>query len=151
MPDTPIYHDQPSLTGRAALACLTAAAEKAEAIGILANIAVVDAAGHPLAFHRMPGASLHSMELARNKAYTVASFRLPSGQCGQFLAHLSATEQQTLHQLKRFAPLGGGLPILAAGHFIGGIAVSGGTVAQDLACAQAALDAIGADPIHDAP
>jgi glc operon protein GlcG len=38
---------------------------------------------------------------------------------------------------------GGGLPISIGGAVVGGIGVSGGSVEQDIECAQAGIDAIG--------
>ncbi|MEA2624868.1 MAG: hypothetical protein QOD06_913, partial [Candidatus Binatota bacterium] len=38
--------------------------------------------------------------------------------------------------------VGGGLPILLDGEVIGGIGVGGGTVEQDIACAEAGLDVL---------
>ncbi|HKA55733.1 MAG TPA: heme-binding protein, partial [Candidatus Binatia bacterium] len=42
----------------------------------------------------------------------------------------------------RIALFGGGLPIRAGDKVVGGIGVSGGTVEQDVACAQAGLDVL---------
>jgi uncharacterized protein GlcG (DUF336 family) len=47
-----------------------------------------------------------------------------------------------LPHIPRIVTFGGGLPILIDGAIVGSIGVSGGSVEQDIACAQAALDAI---------
>jgi len=55
---------------QAAQAVCQAAVEKAEALGIRINVAVVDRGGNLAAFLRMPDAFLHSIDIAIDKAYT---------------------------------------------------------------------------------
>jgi uncharacterized protein GlcG (DUF336 family) len=45
----------------------------------------------------------------------------------------------------RFTTVGGGLPIVIENRVVGGIGCSGGTPEQDMACANAALDLLGAN------
>ncbi|MGU7771885.1 GlcG/HbpS family heme-binding protein [Burkholderia sp. MR1-5-21] len=120
-----------------------AAAEAAERLGVRVNVAIVDAAGLLAAFVRMPGAPLHSIDIAIDKAYTAASFGLPTGRWHDALAEHSAAVRQGLVLRARFVAFGGGLPIVEGGRLIGGIGVSGGSEAQDEACATAGLDAAG--------
>ncbi|MFX1687503.1 heme-binding protein [Paraburkholderia sp. A2RI-6] len=71
-----------------------AAARKAQQLGVCVNVAVVDAGGNLAAFVRMPGAPLHSIEIAIDKAYTAVSFGLPTGRWGEALqAHSEAVRQ----------------------------------------------------------
>lgn len=63
----------------AAAAAVTAAVHRAEEVGIKVNVAVVDAGGNLAGFLRMPGAFLHSIDIAIDKAYTAAGFGLPTG------------------------------------------------------------------------
>ena len=56
---------------------IEAAAAKAEAMGVPQNIAVVDGAGHLVAFRRMDGAKFMAIEIAINKAFTAAGARRP--------------------------------------------------------------------------
>ena len=60
----------------AAHACVGAAVKAAGVLGLRVNVAVVDAGGVLAAFLRMPGAPLHSVDIAIDKAYTAASFGL---------------------------------------------------------------------------
>ncbi|RQR92504.1 MULTISPECIES: heme-binding protein [unclassified Burkholderia] len=120
-----------------------AAAEAAGRLGVRVNVAVVDAAGLLAAFVRMPGAPLHSIDIAIDKAYTAASFGLPTGAWHAALASHSDAVRQGLVLRPRFVAFGGGLPIVDDGALIGGIGVSGGSEAQDAQCAQAGLDAAG--------
>lgn len=134
---------------QAAHAAAGAAAQAAERLGVAANIALVDAAGLLAAFVRLPGAPLHSVEIAIDKAYTAASFGLPTAQWHAALQQHSAAVREGIVLRPRFVAFGGGLPIVEAGARIGGIGVSGGSEAQDEIIARAGLAALGlADPEH---
>jgi uncharacterized protein GlcG (DUF336 family) len=61
----------------AAAAAIQAAARKAEEMGVKVNVAVVDPGGNLAGFLRMPGAFLHSIDIAIDKAYTAAGFGIP--------------------------------------------------------------------------
>ena len=120
-----------------------AAALHAQRLGVCVNIAVVDVAGNLAAFLRMPGAPLHSIEIAIDKAYTAASFGLPTSRWSEALLSHSEAVRQGIVRRPRFIAFGGGLPIVESGHRIGGIGVSGGTEEQDEHCAQAGLSLLG--------
>lgn len=105
--------------------------------------AIVDPGGVLMAFLRMPGAPLHSVEIAIDKAYTAASFGLATSQWSAALAQHSAAVREGIVRRPRFVAFGGGLPIVEDGQRIGGIGVSGASEAQDEAIAQAGLSAIG--------
>jgi uncharacterized protein GlcG (DUF336 family) len=127
----------------AAAMAARAAAQHADSLGIAINIAVVDLGGNLAAFLRMQGAFLHSIDIAIDKAYTAASFGLPTSQWHGALQEHSDAVREGIVLRPRFVAFGGGLPILEAGQRIGGIGVSGGSEEQDEACAQAGLKAIG--------
>jgi len=129
----------------AAAAAVSAAARWAEAAGIQVNIAVVDAGGNLAGFLRMPGAFLHSIDIAIDKAYTAAGFGLPTGAWTEALATHSPAVRDGLARRPRMVCFGGGLPLRHEGRLIGGIGVSGGSEQQDEACARAGLSAIGLD------
>ena len=134
------------ITTEAAATAVSAAVAHAGALGVRVNAAVTDGAGTLMAFLRMPGAFLHSVEIAIDKAYTAASFGLPTSQWPQILAGDDAL-RLGLPLRPRMVVFGGGLPIIDAGsdtgELIGGIGVSGGSAEQDEACARAGLVAIG--------
>lgn len=136
---------QPVIDAPAALRAVQAAVQHAAGLGVRANVAVVDAGGLSVAFARMAGAPLHSMDIATDKAYTAASFGLATGDWSQALASHSEAVRQGLVLRPRFVAFGGGLPIVAAGARLGGIGVSGGSEAQDEAIARAGLRALGLD------
>ena len=127
----------------AASDAVRAAVAHAAGLGIRINVAVVDAGGNLAAFLRMPGAFLHSIDIAIDKAYTAASFGLPTSQWQAALQQHSAAVREGIVRRPRFVGFGGGLPITEAGQRIGGIGVSGGSEEQDEACALAGLAAIG--------
>jgi len=133
---------QRSIDWPAAHTAAGAAVQAAQAMGLRVNVAVVDAGGTLAAFLRMPGAFLHSVEIAIDKAYTAASFGFPTS---QWMALLAGDEALRigLAERPRLVIFGGGLPIREAGELIGGIGVSGGSAEQDELCAQAGINALG--------
>jgi uncharacterized protein GlcG (DUF336 family) len=120
-----------------------AAVAHAASLGIRINVAVVDSGGNLAAFLRMPGAFLHSIDIAIDKAYTAVSFGLPTSQWHAALQQHSDAVREGIVRRPRFVGFSGGLPIVENGQRMGGIGVSGGSEAQDEACAQAGLSAIG--------
>ena len=127
----------------AAAIAVQAAVAKAVSIGVKINVAVVDSSGTLMAFLRMPNAPLHSVEIAIDKAYTAASFGLPTHLWLEVLKEHSPAVQDGLLRRPRFVAFGGGLPILENGVLIGAIGVSGASELQDQQCAQAGLHAMG--------
>jgi len=127
---------------KAAAAATQAAVAHAEQLGIRINVAVTDGSGTLMAFLRMPGAFLHSVEIAMDKAYTAASFGFPTAQWPNILKDDEAL-RIGIGQRPRMVIFGGGLPINENGELIGGIGVSGGSAEQDEECARAGLAALG--------
>lgn len=119
-----------------------AAIRHAEQHGRKINVAVVDRSGNLMAFLRMPGAFLHSIQLAIDKAYTAASFGFSTR---EWMTHIGHDEGMKLgfSSQPRLIVFGGGLPITHHNDWIGGIGVSGASESEDEACARAGLAAIG--------
>lgn len=136
---------QPIVHWEATQAALAAAVNEAVALGIRTNVAVADSGGNLAGFLRMPGAFLHSIEIAIDKAYTAAGFGLATGMWRQALAGHSQAVQDGLLRRPRLVAFGGGLPIRVNGELLGGIGVSGGSEEQDEQCARAGLLAIDAE------
>lgn len=126
------------LTHRGAQTLLAAAVEAAEATGVPQCIAIVDEGCNLLAFLRMDGSRVLSVESATRKAMTAATTGQPTGNipAEKALALAEATDGRMTNLL-------GGLPLIAEGHIVGGIGVGSGTGEQDLEVAQAAVDALG--------
>ncbi|HYW91184.1 MAG TPA: heme-binding protein [Gammaproteobacteria bacterium] len=133
-----------NLHWEAALAGARAAIDRAEALGIAVNVAVVDAAGTPVAFLRMNGAPLHSIGIAEDKAYTAAGFGLSTADWDRVTGD-DENLRRGLASRPRLLMLGGGLPVFVDGDCVGGIGVSGGSEAQDGECARTGLEAMQAD------
>lgn len=127
------------LTHQGALAVLTAAVAKAEAMGQPQCIVIVDANGEVLAEIRMTGAKFLSRKSALAKALTAASIGNESLSVpeGVRTAIGLATEGKV-------TGLPGGLPIRLDGMLLGGIGVGSGSGEQDIEVAKAGLAAIGA-------
>jgi glc operon protein GlcG len=134
MPDT-----VPSLklTVEGAMKLQNAAMAKATEIGVPECISIVDPGGHLLAFARMDGAFVQSIDSSLMKAMTAASYAEPTGNipAGIDLKIAIATQGKRIN-------LPGGLPITVDGHVIGGIGVGSGTGEQDRQVANAALGAL---------
>lgn len=138
-----LRHDTPGIAWAAALKAVHAAVAHAETLGIRVDAAVVDRGGNTVAFLRMPGAYLHSAELAVDKAYTAASFGFPTDRWPELIGD-SRGLAMGLPVRHRLVVLGGGLPIRHDDECLGGIGVSGGTEAEDMACARAGVAALAA-------
>ena len=133
----------PSITWEAASAAAQAAVRHAGANGWRINVAVVDRGGNMVSFLRMPGAFLHSIDIAIDKAYTAASFGFPTKAWMAAVGHDDGMKLGFSAQ-PRLIVFGGGLPMrVEGGEWIGGIGVSGASEAQDEECARAGLEAIG--------
>jgi len=91
----------------------------------------------------MPGAFLHSIDIAIDKAYTAAGFGVPTDAWTDALAGHSPAVRQGLPLRPRMVCFGGGLPMRHEGRLIGGIGVSGGSEHEDQTCARAGLAALG--------
>src|SRR5580700_5487616 len=92
------------------------------------NVAVVDSGGNLVAFQRMDGAMLASIQIAEHKARAAATFRRPTKvfEDGINLVHLNY-----LLAFDGVIASRGGIPLVEKGSIIGAIGVSGGTDSQD--------------------
>ena len=115
-----------------------AAVAKARELGVSENVAILDDGGNLKAFGRMDGASIPTIEIAQNKAYT-ALFGIPTQDFFNFIQG-DPSLLAGIPTLARVAAYGGGFPIKVDGEIVGAIGLSGGpTVQNDVDCARAAL------------
>lgn len=122
---------------------LTEAARKAAALaGVPQNIAVVDHAGGLLSFVRMDRAKTIAADIAINKARTAAGARCATHELTERTLPGEPGYMIQLQDQGRFTTLGGGVPVMAGEAVVGAIGISGGSVAQDVDIAQAAVAAI---------
>ncbi|CAF2970545.1 unnamed protein product [Rotaria sp. Silwood2] len=118
---------------------IDAAVKQAKKIGQPMNVAVVDFSGHLVAFQRMDNAWPGSIDVSMKKAKTCSLFYgfttaslYNAAQPGAPLYGIEETNGGLI-------VFGGGLPIYKKGILIAAIGVSGGTVDQDVAVAQAGV------------
>lgn len=92
------------------------------------NVAVADSGGNLVAFQRMDGAMLASVQIAEHKARAAATFRRPTKifEDGINLMHLNY-----LLAFDGVIASRGGIPLIDQGVIIGAIGSSGGTDSQD--------------------
>ena len=92
------------------------------------NVAVADSGGNLVAFQRMDGAMLASIQIAEHKARASATFRRPTKifEDGIQLMHLNY-----LLAFDGVIASRGGIPLIDEGTIIGAIGCSGGTDSQD--------------------
>jgi uncharacterized protein GlcG (DUF336 family) len=117
---------------------------RAVAEGLAVSIAASDAAGNVVALVRMDGARFLTTDIAIGKAFTAAAFGRPSESMNAALSEFpffAGVLQSASHG--RFAVGPGGLPVFVDGELVGGLAVSGGSPAQDEQLTRQALSALG--------
>ncbi|WP_336966481.1 heme-binding protein [Sphingobium aquiterrae] len=120
---------------------VSAAVAKGTELGCPVAAAVIGAGGELVAFLRASGAPFPSTQIAQDKAYTVASFRMPGPELYRMVSGNPALCSGITAQ-PGIAMFGGGLPIEIGGECVGAIGVSGATEEQDIACANAGVSAI---------
>ncbi|MGI9658623.1 MAG: GlcG/HbpS family heme-binding protein, partial [Gaiellaceae bacterium] len=99
-------------------------------------VCVVDKGGNPVLKARMDGASYLPAQFAEDKAWTAAGLGFatsdlaPLVQPGEMVFGISHP---------RVVTFGGGVPLREGDAVVGGVGVSGGSVDDDIAVAEAAL------------
>ena len=133
------FTNRPQITLTAALELVKAAVAHGASSGVPVAVAVTDPAGNVVASARMDDAPLGAVRLATDKAYTSAMWQMPSGDLRESSQPGGDDWGLTSSADGRIIVYAGGLPIFADGVLAGALGVSGGTGAQDGACALAAL------------
>ena len=119
------------------------AIRKAQAMNRLCSIAVVDDRGFLISLYRMDNAPIPTVDIARDKAWTAATFRMPSPDIVKFGDPSSpGFGFNTQNWNDRLTTIAGGLPIKDGDKVIGGIGISGGTSKEDVEICQAAIKTI---------
>lgn len=124
-------------------AVIAAAVAEAQKRSWKMNIAVADSGGNLVAFQRMDGAMLASIQIAEHKARAAATFRRPTKvfEDGINLMHLNY-----LLAFDGVIASRGGIPLIDKGSITGGIGVSGGTDSQDEIVSEAGAAVINQPP-----
>ena len=118
-----------------------AALKKAAEIDTLMNIAVVDAGGNLKAFARMNGAWLGSIDISIKKARTARLFDMNTGDVGA-LSQPGGPLYNIEVSNGGLITFPGGIPLKLNGDVVGGIGVSGSSVENDHAVADAGANAL---------
>lgn len=134
------------LTPETALVAARAAIDSCRKSGYQVAVAVTDRTGLPQVMLRDRFAGAHTVDMALNKAWTAASFRIATSDLA--IETQPGRPMNGIRGLPRVIAAGGGLPIEAGGATLGAIGVSGapGGDADDM-CAKAGIKAI-ADAIE---
>ena len=96
------------------------------------NVAVVDSGGNLVAFQRMDGAQLASIQVSEHKARASANFRRETK---VFENGIQLNNMNYILTLDGVIAARGGIPLVVGGKIVGAIGCSGGTGSQDeVAC-----------------
>jgi uncharacterized protein GlcG (DUF336 family) len=120
---------------------IVAAEAEARSQGQPMNIAIVDSGGNLIAFGRMDGAWLGSIDIAIKKAWTSRAFDIETkalSKLSQPGADFFGIHASNDGKVMIFA---GGIPLKRNGVVVGAIGVSGGVGKQDQAVAEAGAQA----------
>ncbi len=121
---------------------IVAAKAKSIEIDTKMNIAVVDSGANLVAFARMDGAWLGSLDISIKKAKTSRFFDMNTGVIGE-LSQPGAPLYNIEHSNNGLITFPGGVPLKDAnGNVIGAVGVSGSSVENDHTVAEAGANAI---------
>jgi uncharacterized protein GlcG (DUF336 family) len=120
---------------------VSAAENKAEQMGQPMNIAVMDAGRNLVAFHRMDGAWVASVDIAIDKAFTSAGRGLTTRRIGEMAQPGEPLFGINTTNGGRIVIFAGGIPLMRDDEVVGAIGVSGGTVDEDHEVAEAGVAA----------
>ena len=118
----------PPISLERAQAAINAAVAEAKKRDWKMNVAVVDPGGNLVAFQRMDGAQLASIQIAEHKARAAATFRRETK---VFEDGIQLNDFNYLLTLDGVIASRGGIPLVEQGKLIGAVGCSGGTNSQD--------------------
>jgi len=122
-----------------AAAAITAAVAEARKHDWKLNVAVVDSGGNLVAFQRMDGAQLASIQISEHKARAAVTFRRETK------AWESAIQTNGAHYVMTLDGMIGSrgrIPLIDGGRIVGAIGCSGGTGSQDEVACKAGVAAL---------
>lgn len=117
----------------------TTAEQACKKKGYQVSVAVVDRYGNLISFSRDPLAGAHTIGIAKDKAYTAATFQGDTITLAKQLDFLKGTPHLSL--------VGGGIPVKLGGYMYGAVGVSGAPRDKlpgdvDHACAMTGVEAV---------
>ncbi|RKY20358.1 MAG: heme-binding protein [Planctomycetota bacterium] len=131
-----------SLSLNQAQEALAAAVARSSELGLKMNVAVVDEGANLMAFARMEGAWLGSIDIACKKARTARYFDMPTGAIGE-LSQPGGPLFGIEHSNGGLISFPGGLTLCDGDRIVGAIGVSGSSVENDHDVAQAGAASLG--------
>lgn len=131
----------PNVTHEQARKVLAAAIADARRQNLPMAVAIVDTAGHLVAFERMDNTQSASIAVAQDKALSAAMYRRPTKVFQDLIA--GGGVGLRVLSLRGANAVEGGVPLAVDGKIVGAVGVSGGSSEQDGVVAKAGLDALG--------
>jgi glc operon protein GlcG len=117
--------------------------EKASQMQKAVVVAVADSRGELICFARMDGASVSSITIALNKAWTAARSGKPTQEIGEKVRHPEKGHDIAYYGDPRFVGWGGGVPVKLHGEVVGAVAVSGLSSIEDIGLASLGVELLG--------
>lgn len=131
-----------NITLKQAQKAVEAAISKSKELNVKMNISIVDSGTNLVAFSRIDGAWLGSIDISMKKARTARYFNMNSGEIGK-LSQPGGPLFNIEHSNTGLITFPGGVLIKdESGEIIGAIGVSGDSVENDHTVAQAGADAV---------
>src|SRR5205807_1252571 len=115
------------------------ALEDCKARGYATSVVVVDRAGQTVVALRGDGASPHTMENARRKAYTAMTFKMTTEEFAKLMETNPVRRQQAT--LPGVIGIPGGVPLKAGNDVVGGVGLSG-SPGVDEPCVMAGINKV---------
>jgi uncharacterized protein GlcG (DUF336 family) len=127
------------LTDEICEALAQAGKAKSREIGVGVTLTIADTAGNIKYLQRFGDAMLPSIEISPKKAYTAAVLRQSTAEFGE-IAQVGASAFGINITNDKLVIFGGGFPLVVSGKTVGGIGISGGSVAEDESVCDAVLE-----------
>ena len=122
---------------------IAGARAKAIEIGVPMCVAITDESGNLIAFERMNGGKITSINLAIDKSFTAVGIQKGTDALGEVNQPGMPAHGISSTLGGRMVTIAGGLPVKFEGQVVGGVGVSSGSPAQDYEVALAGVLAFG--------
>ena len=122
---------------------IAGARAKAIEIGVPMCVAITDESGNLIAFERMNGGKITSINLAIDKSFTAVGIQKGTDALGEVNQPGMPAHGISSTLGGRMVTIAGGLPVTFEGQVVGGVGVSSGSPAQDYEVALAGILAFG--------
>jgi len=122
---------------------IAGARAKAIEIGVPMCVAITDESGNLIAFERMNGGKITSINLAIDKSFTAVGIQKGTDVLGEVNQPGMPAHGISSTLGGRMVTVAGGLPVTFEGQVVGGVGVSSGLPAQDYEVALAGVLAFG--------